>query len=475
MANHHYDICIIGAGAGGLSVAAGACQFGIKVALIEGHQMGGDCLNYGCVPSKALLASAKHYYAITESAKFGFHASTEPVIISEVMESVRQVIANIAPHDSVERFTRLGASVYQGYASFVDNKSVTVNDDIINAKYFVIATGSSPVIPPIPGLDKVSYLTNETIFNLTETPSHLLVIGGGPIGCELAQAFLMLGIKVTLLNLGKILPRDEADLVTELRQNMLNQGLNLFEDTKILRVGYNQIQQIEIVVEVNGREQIINGSHLLLATGRKANIDKLNLAAADIQHTAHKITVDERLRTSNKKIFAIGDVAGDYQFTHIAGYHAGIVIRNIIFRQRAKVSYQAVPWVTYTYPELAHVGLLEREAEAQYPHDMLVSEFEYKRNDRAQAERELLGKIKLITTKKGKVLGVSVLGLNSGELLAPWIDLINRGENIKALTKNIIPYPTLSDLNKQVVGEYYKPLLFSAKVKFIVKILKFFW
>lgn len=475
MANHHYDICIIGAGAGGLSVAAGACQFGIKVALIEGHQMGGDCLNYGCVPSKALLASAKHYYAITESVKFGFHASAKPVIISEVMESVRQVIANIAPHDSVERFTGLGASVYQGYASFVDSKSVRVNDDIIAAKYFVIATGSSPVIPPISGLDKVSYLTNETIFNLTETPSHLLVIGGGPIGCELAQAFLMLGIKVTLLNLGKILPRDEADLVAELRQNMLNQGLNLLEDIKILRVGYNDTQQIEIVIEVNGKEQIISGSHLLLATGRKANIDRLNLAAADIQHAAHKITVDERLRTSNKKIFAIGDVVGDYQFTHIAGYHAGIVIRNIIFRQRAKVSYHAVPWVTYTYPELAHVGLLEREAQAQYPNNMLVSRFEYKKNDRAQAERELLGKIKLITTKKGKVLGVSILGLNSGELLAPWIDLINRGESIKALTKNIIPYPTLSDLNKQVIGEYYKPLLFSTKVKFIVKILKFFW
>ncbi len=475
MANHHYDICIIGAGAGGLSVAAGACQFGIKVALIEGHQMGGDCLNYGCVPSKALLASAKHYYAITESVKFGFHASAKPVIISKVMESVRQVVANIAPHDSVERFTGLGASVYQGYANFVDSKSVKVNDDIITAKYFVIATGSSPVIPPIPGLDKVSYLTNETIFNLTETPEHLLVIGGGPIGCELAQAFLMLGIKVTLLNLGKILPRDEADLVAELRQNMLNQGLNLLEDIKLLRIDYNQTQQIEIVVEVNGREQIISGSHLLLATGRKANLDRLSLAAADIQHTPHKITVDKRLRTSNKKIFAIGDVAGDYQFTHIAGYHAGIVIRNIIFRQRAKASYQAVPWVSYTYPELAHVGLLECEAQAQYPNDMLVSQFEYKRNDRAQAERELLGKIKLITTKKGKVLGVSILGLNSGELLAPWIDLINRGESVKALTKNIIPYPTLSDLNKQVVGEYYKPLLFSAKVKFIVKILKFFW
>jgi pyruvate/2-oxoglutarate dehydrogenase complex dihydrolipoamide dehydrogenase (E3) component len=475
MANYNYDICIIGAGAGGLSVAAGACQFGIKVALIEGHNMGGDCLNYGCVPSKALLSSAKHYNAISESSKFGFSASAEPVNIAEVMAKVQEVIAQIAPHDSVERFTGLGATVYRGYGSFVDEQSVKVNDDIISAKYFIIATGSSPVVHPIPGLNEVSYLTNETIFNLQATPEHLVVIGGGPIGCELAQAFLMLGIKVSLLNLGKILPRDEADLVAELRQNMLNQGLNLYEDIKIIKISSGAAGQIEISVEIGGKEQIISGSHLLVATGRKVNIDKLNLSAAGIEHTSRGIQVDECLRTSNKKVFAIGDVAGGYQFTHIAGYHAGVVIRNIIFRQRAKVNYQAVPWVTYTYPELAHVGLLESEAQNKYSGNITISEFEYKENDRAQAERALHGKIKLITTKKGKVLGVSILGLNSGELLAPWIDLINRGESVKALTKNIIPYPTLSDLNKQVVGEYYKPLLFSSKVKVLVKFLKLFW
>ena len=475
MANYNYDICLIGAGAGGLSVAAGACQFGIKVALIEGHNMGGDCLNYGCVPSKALLSSAKHYHAIKESAKFGFSAQAQPVIIKQVMAKVQEIIANIAPHDSVERFTQLGATVYRGYGSFVDEQSVKVNDDIINAKYFIIATGSSPVVPTIAGLDQVNYLTNETIFNLEETPEHLLVIGGGPLGCELAQAFLMLGIKVSVLNLGKILPHDEIDLVAELRQNMLTQGLNLYEDIKILKIKQNVSQQIEITLEINGNEQIITGSHLLVATGRKANLDKLNLTAAKIEHTPRGISVDERLRTSNRKVFAIGDAVGGYQFTHVAGYHAGIVIRNIIFRQRAKVNYAAVPWVTYTYPELAHVGLLEHEARAQYSNDITISEFEYQKNDRAQAERALQGKIKLITTKKGKVLGVSILGLNSGELLAPWIDLINRGESVKALTKNIIPYPTLSDLNKQVVGEYYKPLLFSSKVKVLVKFLKLFW
>jgi pyruvate/2-oxoglutarate dehydrogenase complex dihydrolipoamide dehydrogenase (E3) component len=475
MSNSNYDICIIGAGAGGLSVAAGACQFGLKVALIEGHQMGGDCLNYGCIPSKALISSAKHYYAITQSNKFGIDAIVNPIKIDAVMETVHKVISNIAPHDSVERFTKLGADVYKGYASFIDAKSVVVNQNIIRAKYFVIATGSSPLIPKISGLDSVSYLTNETIFNLTQTPSHLLIIGGGPIGCELAQAFLMLGIKVTIFESAKILPKDEDDLVDELRKNMLAQGLNLYEDIKILHVNYNQTQEIEVTVEIASQKQVISGSHLLIATGRKANIDKLNLDLAGVKHNLHKIVVDNRLRTSNKKIFAIGDVATNYQFTHIAGYHAGIVIRNIIFLQRAKVSYQAVPWVTYTYPELAHVGLLEHEAKSQYPNNIKVTKFEYKENDKAQTQRELLGTIKLITTKKGKVLGVSILGLNSGEILAPWIDIINRGEGVKSIIKNIFPYPTLSDLNKQVVGEYYKPIIFSAKVKTIIKFLKIFW
>lgn len=474
MTKHVYDICIIGAGAGGLSVAAGAAQLGIKVALIEGHNMGGDCLNYGCIPSKALLSAAKHYHAISNSTKFGFTAFAQPVVIKEIMAKVREVIATIAPHDSVERFTAMGVTVYHGYAGFIDGNQVKVNEDIITAKYFIVATGSSPVVPPIPGLSEVNYLTNETIFSLEETPEHLIVIGGGPIGCELAQAFLMLGIKVTVLNLGKILPRDESDLVAVLRETMLNQGLNLYEDIKILKI--NAINSgIDVHIEINGQEQIISGSHLLVATGRKPNLDKLNLTAAGIEHTSRGISVDSRLRTSNKKVFAIGDAAGSYQFTHIAGYHAGIVIRNIIFRQRAKANYQAVPWVTYTYPELAHVGLLESEAQASYPDNITISEFEYQENDRAIAEHELSGKIKLITTKKGKILGVSILGLNSGELLAPWIDLINRGEGVRALTKDIIPYPTLSDLNKQVVGEYYKPLIFSVRVKKLVKFLKLFW
>ncbi|HLX53161.1 MAG TPA: FAD-dependent oxidoreductase [Aquella sp.] len=468
-----YDICVIGAGAGGLSVAAAASGFGLKVALVEGHKMGGDCLNYGCVPSKSLLSSAKHYYEIKKSEQYGFESEAKSVEIKNVMAKVSEVIANIAPHDSVERFKGLGVSVYQGFGSFDKADIVKVDNQLIKAKYFVIATGSKPVIPPIPGISDVNYLTNETIFDLGETPKHLLVIGGGPIGCELAQAFLMLGIKVTLFSHSQILPKDELDLVGMLRQNMLNIGLNLYEDIKLVKL-VNLGSDIGVVIEVDGVEQTITGSHLLVATGRKPDLDKLNLEAANVKYTNRGIETDECLRTTNKKIFAIGDSVGGYLFTHIASYHAGIVIRNIVFKQRAKVNYQALPWVTYTYPELAHVGLLEREAKVKYAGNITISEFEYSENDRAQAERATAGKIKLITTKNGKVLGVSILGASAGDLLYPWIDLINRGDTVKAITNNIIPYPTLGEINKQVVGEYYKPILFSRKVRWLVKFLKFF-
>jgi len=471
----NHDICIIGAGAGGLSIAAGASQLGLKVALIEADKMGGDCLNYGCIPSKAILASAKHYYAAQHTKQYGFTATVEPVSIKEIMQQAKLIIKKIEPHDSIERFTNLGVDVYTGVASFINKNSVQVNDILLSAKYFVLATGSSPVIPQIKGLDGTKYFTNETIFGLEETPEHLLVLGGGPIGAELAQAFIMLGVKVTLITTNRLLVKDAADLVAILRAQMLGQGLNLYENVKIIEVIRSK-DNIEIVIQQNDKEIRVCGSHLLLATGRVPNIDKLNLAIAGVEATPKGVSVDKRLRTSNKKIFAVGDVIGGYQFTHVAGYHAGIVIRNIAFRQWAKVNYTAVPWVTYTYPELAHVGMhLESAQEKFGTAKVYVFEFEYSENDRAQVERTTLGKIKLITTQRGKVLGVSILGASAGELLLPWVDMINRGESVKELIKNIVPYPTLSDLNKQVVGEFYKPILFSPKVRQLVKFLKIFW
>lgn len=463
------DIAILGGGAGGLSVAAGASQMGAKVVLVEAEKMGGDCLNYGCVPSKALLAAAKTAEMIRHAKHFGIKTSAPEIDFPQVMQHVQDVINTIAKHDAVERFEKLGVQVIQSRGQFEDAKTLRAGNTLIKARRFVIATGSSPATPPIPGLEQVSFLTNETIFSLTQKPEHLIVIGGGPIGCELAQAFLMLGVKVTVLEGFKILPRDEQDLVAILREQFLQQGLNLLEGIKVLSVKQNG-HAIEVFIEKEGIQQSISGSHLLVAAGRKPNLNGLNLENANISYTAKGIQVDAHLRTTNAHVYAIGDAAGSFQFTHIAGYHAGIVLRNILFRLPAKVDYGAVPWVTYTLPELAHVGLSSEEALKQDPKAKILT-WDFVENDRAQTEHETLGKIKLITNHKGKILGVSILGAQAGELLAPWIMAIQSEKTVRALTDVIIPYPTLSEINKRVAGEFYTPMLFSKRTQWLVKLL----
>lgn len=469
-----YDICVIGGGAGGLSVASASAQLGVNVALCEGNLMGGDCLNYGCIPSKALLSIAKRYHDCSNSNKYGFNAQVLDVDMESIMAKVHEVIAQIAPHDSVERFNSLGVDVYQDYARFINDHTVQVGDNMICAKYFVIATGSRAKLPPIEGLNQVKYYTNENIFNLSETPKHLVIIGGGPIGCELAQAFAMLKVKVTLLEAFDILPRDDRELVAILEQELVNCGVNIYKQIDISQIKSNG-DSINISFKKDGESISLDASHLLVSTGRSPNYEKLNLNLANIEYKPSGIIVDSRLRTSNRRVFAIGDVIGSYQFTHVAGYHAGIVIRNILFRIPAKINNQAIPWVTYTSLELAQVGLTQAQAQSKYLDDYCVHSFDFINNYRACCEHNSCGKIKLITRKSGKVLGVSILGLNAGELIYPWINAINNGDTLKKISSNIIPYPTLNDINKQVVGQYYKPLLFSSKVKKIVKFLKWFW
>ncbi|MGE3319506.1 MAG: NAD(P)/FAD-dependent oxidoreductase [Candidatus Berkiella sp.] len=467
------DLAIIGGGAGGLSIAAGAAQMGASVALIEKGKMGGDCLNSGCVPSKSLLAAAKVAHTMRKAHQFGIQAVEPEVDFTKVMEHVHGVIDTIAVHDSVDRFEKLGVAVIQAPGRFQDKCSVVGDDTLVKAKRFVIATGSSPAIPPVPGLDKVSYFTNESIFFLTEKPSHLIVIGGGPIGSELAQAFLLLGVKVTVLEAFKMLPRDEQDLVAILRDQLLQQGLNLYENTKILDVKQSG-QNISVLIENGHQQETITGSHLLVAAGRRPNVADLNLEAANIKYSPKGIQVDSRLRTSNSHVYAIGDAIGSYQFTHIANYHAGIVLRNVLFRMPVKVDYRAVPWVTYTLPELAHVGLSSEEALKQDPNTK-ITVWDFKENDRAQAEHETTGKIKIITNQRGKVLGATILGPHAGELLTPWIDAVQHQKSVRSMTNNIIPYPTLSEISKRVAGEYYTPMLYSHRTKLLVSMLKYFW
>ncbi len=465
------DICVIGAGSGGLSVAAGAVQMGASVALFERGKMGGDCLNYGCVPSKALLAAghaAAHY---GHTAQFGVDGRSASVDFAAVNDHVHGVIGGIAPHDSVERFTDLGVAVYQEGARFSGPREVIGdNGTKIRARRFVIATGSSPAVPPIPGLGKVPFLTNETIFNQRELPAHLIVVGGGPIGLEMAQAHRQLGAKVTVLEAMKIMGPDDRELVAVVRARLEAEGIAIHEGAKVVSVKSAE-GAISVSCESDGKNFEVTGSHILVAAGRAPNLSSLDLDAAGIVHDRRGIEVDARLRTTNKRVFAIGDVAGKYQFTHIAGYHAGIVIKNALFRLPAKLNYDAVPWVTYTDPELANVGLSEAAARELHGDDVKVVTASFEENDRARTERRTDGFVKVVVGRKGRVLGAGMVGAHAGELIQPWILAISQKMKIGAVAQMIVPYPTRGEINKRAAGAYYTPSLFSDRTKKVVRLL----
>lgn len=464
------DFCIIGAGSGGLSFAAGAVQMGASVVLVERAKMGGDCLNYGCVPSKALLAAARFGHELKRAENFGWPVKPSKVNFRQVHKHVHEVIAAIAPHDSVERFEKLGVKVILEEACFKDEKTVETSHHLIKAKRFIIATGSSPFIPPIEGLDAIPYYTNETVFDLRELPEHLVVIGGGPIGIEMAQAFCRLGGKVTVLEAFAALPKDDPEFTAPLIEILHKEGIVLKEHVKISKV-VGKGKTIEIMyMDSTHKVLTLKASHLFVATGRRPNIQTLNLEAAGIKSSPKGIRVDSHLRTSNPRVYAIGDCAGGYQFTHVAGYHASLAIRNSIFRLRAKVETTAIPWVTYTDPELAHVGATEAQLlQGKVPHKVLKLSFE--ENDRAQAERRTEGKIKVLVTPKGHILGATILGAHAGELIFPWVVAIQNKLKISSIASSIAPYPTFSEVSKRVAGSYYTSKLFSPIMRKLVKLI----
>ncbi len=463
------DICIIGAGSGGLSVAAAASQLGKKTILVEGGKMGGDCLNYGCVPSKALIAAGNVAHKMRSSAPFGITAHEPDINFTKVHNHVHDVIAGIAPHDSVERFEVLGVKVIQDYGTFESANIVKAGKWTIKAKRFVIASGSSPSIPPIPGLSDVPYLTNETLFDLKEVPNHLIIIGGGPIGLEMAQAHRRLGAKVSVIALA-FMENDDPELVEYLLNSLRTEGVELKDKVNIKSINHEK-DMFHVVLE----DETITGSHLLIATGRKPNIERLNLEKAGVEYSKGAIIVGSNLRTTNKAIYAIGDVTGGMGFTHKAGYDAGIIIRRLAFGMFwAKADYKALPRVTYTSPELAAVGLSEKEALIKYPNKIKILNWNYQDNDRARAERATKGMIKVITTNKGHILGVSIVGKNAGEIIAPWSLCINEGLKIGAMANIISPYPTLGEVNKRAASSFYTASLFSDKTRALVKILSKF-
>ena len=471
------DICIIGGGSGGLSVAAGAAQLGASVVLFERAEMGGDCLNTGCVPSKAMLEAAKiAKIANNGMPSMGISAGQAEIDFGAVKAHVRDVIAGIAPHDSEERFRGLGVNVIKSEASFTSKDSVTAIQDgepiSVRAKYFVVATGSHPVAPPINGLEDVSYYTNETIFDLNEKPQHLIIIGGGPIGIEMAQAHRRLGCDVTVLEAFAIMGRDDPDLVGRLMTKMTDEGIRLIEQARITSITQNGAR---IMIDISDGESI-EGTHLLVAAGRRPNIDTLNLEAASISYDARGIQTDNRLRSSNKRVYAIGDVAGRHQFTHVAGYHAGIVIRNILFKLPAKLRDDAIPWVTYTDPELAQTGLTWTEAVSRYGADAVRrTDWELRDNDRARAARRTEGLIRVISDKKGKILGASILAPNAGELIHSWTLALQAGLKMSAMAGTIAPYPSWSEASKRAAGAFFTERLFSARTKKLVQFLLKLW
>lgn len=434
------DLCVIGAGSGGLSVAAGAVQMGARVVLIEAGEMGGDCLNYGCVPSKALL-----------------HAASEGRGFSEAMAHVHDVIAQIAPHDSQERFEGLGCTVLRDAARFIGPNRIAVGETEVTARRFVIATGSRPRIPPIAGLGDVPYLTNETLWDLQDCPKHLLILGGGPIGMEMAQAFRRLGAEVTVVEAGEVLGREDREAARVVKEAVVSEDVRLIEGAKATQVT-GQVGDIVLTLESG---ETIKGSHLLVATGRQANLEALNLVAARVETDKDGIVTGPNLRTSNRAIYALGDVrAGQRRFTHVAGDQAGTVIRQVLFGLPAKVKEAHLPHATYTSPELAQVGLTEEQAREAHGDAVEVHRVDYSGNDRAIAtDRAGPGFLKIMIVKSRPV-GVTIVGSDAGELIALWSLAISAKLKMGQIAGMVAPYPTLAELNKRAASAYFTPRLF---------------
>lgn len=452
-----FDLCIIGAGSGGLSVAAAAAQFGRKVALIEKAAMGGDCLNHGCVPSKALIAAAARAHAITSCGDFGIKPTKPSINGAAVFAHVRDVIAQIAPDDSEERFTRLGCRVIRAAARFVTPDLVEAGGVEVTARRFVIATGSRPFVPDVPGLTGVGFLTNETIFALDRIPEHLLVMGGGPIGLEMAQAFRRLGAEVTVMEQAPgLLIRDDPELAAVVAGRLSQEGVNILTSSRVIAVS-PQDKSIMVEIETLAGKQMVSGSHLLVATGRRPDLAGLGLDRAGVTHGPRGIDVDGSMRTSNRRIYAIGDVATGPQFTHLANYQAGLVIRNALFRLPVKSKPDLIPWVTYTDPELAQVGLSEAEAQRRNLR-FNVLRWPFVHNDRARAARETEGLVKIIASPNGRILGAGIAGAHAGELIAPFCLALSRGLKLSHLAGLVLPYPTLSEAGKRAAMSHFVPL-----------------
>ena len=465
------DLIVIGGGSGGLSAAAGSAMFGLNVILYEKGEMGGDCLNTGCVPSKALLSAAKAAQSVRDAKKFGI-TSGEPVVDWEAVKAhVQGAIDTIAPVDSQERFEGLGVTVIREHARFADPKTIISHSTRATAKRIIIATGSTAFIPPIPGLDTTPYLTNETMFTIPEQPEHLVILGGGPIGLEMAQAFQRLGTKVTVIEMMRALGRSDADHAAIALEALRGEGITILEGHKAVGVS-GETGNITVKTEAEDGGQSVTGTHLLVAVGRRVMLDGLELEAGNVTHDRRGITVKDTLRSvSNSKVWAMGDVAGRGQFTHVAGWQAAVFSRRAFFKQSTKADSLPIPAVTYTSPEVAQLGLTEAEAREAHGDEVTVSKFEFAENDRAIAEGKTEGDCKLII-RKGKLLGASIVGEGAGDIIQLVSVAMSNGLGVKALTNFISPYPTRAEIVKRAASAYYTPTVFGKSGKRLVGLLQ---
>lgn len=475
MATPEFDICVIGGGAAGLVVAAGGAALGAKVALVEKHEggMGGDCLHYGCVPSKTLLRSAKVAHQMRHADRYALSPAVPRIDIARVMQRVAGVIASIEPNDSPERFRSLGVDVIFGVGQFADPGTFAVGTRKLTARNFVIATGSRPAVPPIPGLNEIPFLTNETVFKLNESVPSLIVIGAGPIGCEMAQAFVRLDSKVNVVDLSAtLLPREDTDLATIIRKQMESDGIAFHLDVTPTKTEGKSGAISLWIKHKNGNEIKLDASHLLVAAGRKVNIEDLGLDAAGVRVDNGRIVSDATLRTSNKNIYLCGDVAGSFQFTHMAEHHAGVVLRNILNPlpiKFAKAEDRVIPWCTFTDPELARVGVSEAEAKQRnIPHR--VYKFPFEEMDRARADGQTEGFAKIITDPKGVILGAAIAGPHGGELIHEYVLAIAKRMTANDLSGIIHVYPTLAQINRRVADQRRKESLTPTAKKWIMRL-----
>jgi pyruvate/2-oxoglutarate dehydrogenase complex dihydrolipoamide dehydrogenase (E3) component len=470
------DLCVIGAGAAGLSLAAGAAALGVPVVLIERGRMGGEHLNTGCVPSKAMLAAARRAEFLRSSGPFGVKADRPTVDFAAVNDHIHRVIDAVAPNDSKERFTGFGVRVIEGDASFRDNKRVVMVSKVEPmfetwARGFVIATGSRPVTPQVPGLGQVPYLTSENAFETREQPKHLIVFGGGPAGLEMAQAFRRLGSEVTVLDIAQPLGREDPECAAVVLDALAREGITIRGGVQVERVRRLR-QRIEVVLAGDAKETI-QGTDLLMAVGRRPDIESLDLQAARIKHEPDRIPINKHFRTNNRRIYAIGDVTGLPASTHSATHQAGLLIRQLFLKQPVHMNADEIPRVTFTDPELAHIGLTDVQARERHG-AIRVLRWPYRDNARAQTDRKALGHIKVVTAPHGLILGATIVGAVAGEQITAWTLAIKQGLNIRAFAEIAVPYPTYMEAGRQAALTFFTPRLAANWLKRFTNLLRRF-